>query len=117
MKLTKTLNDVEIELNEMDLKSIIRNNTSTIIKLLKEKMLSDFKYDLKHYLKNNYFEDYEDYEYFEIIKENIEGKKTFEVFAVNTKPHTIKTKIDLKFPESHKLIEIYDIFERLEFMF
>lgn len=112
MKLTKTLNDIEIELNEMDLKSIIRNNTPTIIKLLKEKMLSDFKYDLKHYLKNNYFEDYE---YFEIVKENIEGIDTFTIFGVNTKPHELKTKIDLKlYPSSRKLNEIYNIFEQLE---
>lgn len=99
----------------MDLKSIIRNNTPTIIKLLKEKALSDFKSNLKYYSETEY--PFEKYEYFEIVKEDIEGKKTFEVFGVNTKPHTIKTKIDLKFPESHKLIEIYDIFERLEFMF
>lgn len=112
MKLTKTLNDVEIELNEMDLKSIVKYNSSTIIKLLKEKMLFDFKYNLKHYLKNNYFEDYE---YFEIIKENIDGIDTFTIFGVNTKPHELKTKIDLKlYPSSRKLNKIYETFEQLE---
>lgn len=111
MKLTTTgyIQNIIVDLNRNDLEKIVETETSTVIELLKEKLLHSFKFDLKFRLQGQY-------DFIEIKKEK---NKDFEVIGVNIHPHNdsrMEFKIELMVAEYNKLVEIFNVFESLKKM-
>lgn len=111
MKLTTTgyIQNIIVDLNRNDLEKIVETETSTVIELLKEKLLHSFKFDLKFRLQGQY-------DFIEILKKE---NGDFEVTGVNIHPHNDKRmefKIELMVAEHNKLVKIFNIFETLKTM-